>query len=161
MSRRRSFTVAREPIELDLGGAELKAPPIIPPAVLGELLDVAPRITEIEQSKTLPQKDQLEQMMKIIDEVMGLVLVPESAAVFHERLYSRTDPLDLQHEVMPAVEWLIEEYTGRPTQPSPPSSTGSSDGTSSLTSGAPDGDSTPSPSPPTASATPSTPPSTT
>jgi hypothetical protein len=159
VSRRRSFTVAREPVELDLGGAELTAPPIIPPAVLGELLDLAPRITEIEQAKDLPQKDQLDQMMKLIDEVMGLVLVPESATVFHDRLFSRTDPFDLQREVMPAIEWLIEEYTDRPTPPSPPSSTGSSDGISSLTSGAPAGESTPQPSLLIDSATPSTPPS--
>lgn len=161
MSRRGRFSVAREPIELELGGGVLTAPPIIPPAVLGELLDLMPRVAEIEQGQGLSQKDQLEQMMKVIDEVMGLVLVPESAAVFHERLFSRTDPYDLQNEVMPAVQWLVEEYTGRPTPPSPPSPTGSSDGTSSSTSGASEEALTPTSSQPTAGATPSTPPSTT
>jgi hypothetical protein len=119
-----------------------------------------PRVAEIEQAQGLSQKDQLEQMMKIIDEVMGLVLVPESAAVFHERLYSRTDPYDLQREVVPAVMWLVEEYTNRPTEPSPPSMTGSSDGSTPSTPGASVEASTPSTPMLGVSATPPTQPST-
>jgi hypothetical protein len=161
VARRRSFTVAREPVELVLGGDEFRAPPVIPPAVLGEMLEAGERIEEVQKTQGLSHKDQLDQMMKILDEVFGLILVPESAAVFHERLYSRTNPLDLQREVMPALEWLIEEFTDRPTQPSPPSTNGQGDGASSSTSGAPAEASTPTRSQPTAGATPSTPPSTT
>lgn len=161
MSRRRSFTVAREPIELELGGDLFTAPAVIPPAVLGDLLDAGTRIEEAQKTAGLSQRDQLDQMMKILDEVFALVLVPDSVPLFHERLFSRANPFDLVHELVPAVEWLVEEYSDRPTGPSQPSSTGSSGGTSTSTSGAPDEASTPRPSPPTDSATPSTPPSTT
>lgn len=160
LSRRRSFNVAREPIVLELGGEEFTAPPVIAPAVLGDMLDAGEQIGGLNQ-EGMSQKDIFAQMMKILDEVFGLVLVPDSATRFHERLFSRENPFDLGKEVMPALEWLIEEYTERPTVPSPPSSTGSSDGASSSTSGAPDVASTPKPSPPTDGATPSTPPSTT
>jgi len=161
VSRRRSFTVAREPIVLELGGEEFHAPPVIAPAVLGDMLDAGERIGEISGKKDLSQRDMFAEMMKILDDVFGLVLIPESGARFHDRLHSRDNPFDLSKEVMPALEWLIEEYTDRPTEPSPPSSTGSSDGTPNSTSGASEEASTPATSPPTAGATPSTPPSTT
>jgi hypothetical protein len=161
VARRGTFTVAREPIELGLGGDEFTAPPVIPPAVLGDMVDAGERISEIQKVKNLSQKDQLAQVMEVVDNIFGLVLVPESAALFHERLYSRTNPFDLMREVLPALEWLVEEYTSRPTEPSPTSGTGSGGGGSSSTSGALVGASTPSPSLPTGSATPSTPPSTT
>lgn len=161
MARRRSFTVDREPVEVEMGGDWFSAPPVIPPAVLGDMLDAGERIAEIQNTQGLSQKDQLAQMMKILDEVFGLVLVPDSATHFHERLYSRTDPLDLTREVMPALEWLVEEFTDRPTEPSPQSSTGRSDGGTTSTSGASVKASTPSTSPDAGSATPPTPPSST
>jgi hypothetical protein len=161
VARRRSFTVDREPVEVEMGGDWFSAPPVIPPAVLGDMLDAGERIAEIQNTQGLSQKDQLAQMMKILDEVFGLVLVPDSATHFHDRLYSRTDPLDLAREVTPALEWLVEEFTDRPTQPSPPSTTGSSDGSTTSTSGASDAASIPQQSPPDVGATPSTPPSTT
>lgn len=161
MSRRRSFTVKREPIELELGGDLFTAPAVIPPAVLGDLLDAGERIAESQEVAGLSQRDQLEQMMKILDEVFALVLIPESVPLFHERLFSRTNPFDLVNELIPAVEWLVEEYSDRPTGPSQPSSTGASGGQSSSTSGAPAEGSTQNTSQPTDGATPSTPPSTT
>lgn len=161
MARRRSFTVDREPVEVEMGGDWFSAPPVIPPAVLGDMLDAGERIAEIQNTQGLSQKDQLAQMMKILDEVFGLVLVSDSATHFHERLYSRTDPLDLTREVMPALEWLVEEFTDRPTEPSPPSSTGRSDGGTSSTPGASVKASTPSTSPDADSATPPMPPSST
>lgn len=61
----------------------------------------------------------------------------KTAQRFRERLYSRDRPFDMTREVMPAIIALIEEYTGRPTPPSPSSSTPSpGDGTAS-TDGAP------------------------
>jgi hypothetical protein len=159
VARRRSFTVKREPIELELGGDTLYAPPVIPPAVLGDLLAVSQDLGQFGTGNV--GKEEITKIMETLDGVFGLILVPDSAATFHERLFSRTNPFDLLNEVMPAMEWLIEEYTDRPTQPSPPSSTGPSDGQSSSTSGVPVEASTPNLSPPTASAMPSTPPSTT
>lgn len=161
MARRAKFTVEREPIELELGGDVFIAPPVIPPAVLGDMLDAATRIDEVQGAEGLPQKEMLDRMMKILDEVFGLVLVPESAALFHERLFSREKPFDLTRELVPGLTWLVEEYTERPTEPSPQSSTGRSDGGTTSTSGVSVEASTPSTSPDADSATPSTPPSST
>ncbi|MCW6003861.1 hypothetical protein K1W54_04590 [Micromonospora sp. CPCC 205371] len=161
MARKRTFTVDREPVEAEIGGDLFVAPPVIPPAVLGDMLDAGERIGEIQRTQGLSQKEQLNQMMKVLDEVFNLVLIPDSGKAFHERLYSRENPFDLMREVMPALEWLIEEFTERPTEPSPPSSTGRSDGGTSSTPGVLVGASTPSPSTPDVSATPSTPPSST
>lgn len=159
MARKRSFTVKREPVEAEIGGDPFFGPPVIAPAVLADMVAAGDQISELQAANGVSAKDQIEQMMKILDEVFGLVLVPDSATLFHERLYSRTNPFDLLNEVMPAMEWLIEEYTNRPTEPSPPSSTGLSDGTSSSTSGAPVEASTPTYSPLTDGATPSMQPS--
>jgi hypothetical protein len=78
--------------------------------------------------------------------IFDVILTDEkSAQLFRERLYSRTRPFDLIRELIPAITGLIEEYTGRPTQPSSPSWTPSpGDGTAS-TDGAPPAMSIPSP----------------
>lgn len=154
MARRKTFTVAREPIELEAGGDVFTAPAIIPPTVLGDLLDTSEEITKILDDKSLTQRQSVDAVLKAFDELFALILTPDSAQRFHARLFSREDPLDLQRELMPMVEYLIEEYTDRPTSPSPSSTSNSttSDGHSS-TDGAPNGASTPSTFPPTDSAT--------
>ncbi len=148
MTRRLSFTVAREPIVLDIGGEDFHAPAVIPPVVLGKLLEQQKAISGIDIATV-----GVEQVLEAIAEVFGLILVPESGQRFRERLFSRDNPFDLMNEVIPTMTGLIEEYTDRPTQPSPPSSNGqASDGTSS-TAGAPAEQSTPLVSPPTGSST--------
>jgi hypothetical protein len=161
VARRAKFTVDREPIEIELGGDVFTAPPVIPPVILGEMIDAGQRIEDIQGKPGASQKDLLDQMMKVLDEVFGLIFMPESAALFHERLFSREKPFDLNHELVPALMWLVEEYTERPTVPSPPSTTGLGDGGTTSTPGASVEASTPSPSPAEGSATPSTQPSTT
>jgi hypothetical protein len=161
VARRAKFTVDREPVEIELGGDLFTAPPVIPPAILGDMLDAGQRIEEMQNKPGASQKELLDQMMKVLDEVFGLILVPESAALFHERLFSREKPFDLTHELVPALMWLVEEYTERPTVPSPPSPTGPSDGSTTSTSGASAEVSTLPMSVPDVGATPSTPPSTT
>lgn len=39
-----------------------------------------------------------------------------SATYVTERLLSRTDPLEIE-QVQEVMEWMVEEWTGRPTQP--------------------------------------------
>lgn len=153
MARRRSFSIDREPVEFDLGGEDFVAPPVIAPAALAEMIDTQERLVEIQKAEGLSQRQQVEEMLKILDEVFAGILKPESASRFHERLYSRDDPLDLLREVVPCLEWLIEEYADRPTQPSLPSSTGLSDGGVTSTDGAQHGVLIPATCPPTGSST--------
>lgn len=164
MSRRGRFTVAREPIELELGGDLFHAPSIVAPEILAEMLEVLSQVASAMPTTTASPGDikvVLKQAMKLLDDVFGLILAPESADRFRTRLHSRDNPFDLFRELMPALEWLVEEYADRPTQPSPPSTTGLSDGESSSTSGASNGVSIPLPSPRNDGATPLKPPSTT
>jgi hypothetical protein len=154
VARRKTFTRAREPIELEAGGEVFTAPAIIAPVVLGELLDKQEQIANIYADKTLTQRQTMDAILKAVDELMALILVPDSAQRFHARLFSRDEPLDLQYEVMPMLEYLTEEYTDRPTSPSPSStpSLTTSDGQPS-TDGVPNGVSTLSTSTVAASAT--------
>lgn len=121
MVRRLTFTVAREPVEIEVGGETFHAPPVIPPTVLGELADKADETGVILRDTQMTQRQSIEQALKAVDEVMTLVLLPESADRFRERLFSLENPFHLQREIMPLLPALIEEYTDRPTRPSPPS----------------------------------------
>lgn len=129
------------------------APPIIAPAVLGDLMDAVENIDKISADKTLTQRQSIDAAYKAFDEVFGFVLMPESASRFHNRLYSRDDPLSWEEEVMPALIYLIEEYTGRPLEQSSSSAGGLTGSGTFSTSGASPEESTPSTSPPTDSAT--------
>lgn len=141
MAKRFSHTVSREPIEFEMGGEEYTAPPILAPDTLGDLLDKQNSIAEITAKDV--ERETLERVNTVLADIFDLILEPESAARVRERLHSRDRPYDLQREVMPTVMSLVEEYTGRPTQPSPPSSTPSpGDGTTS-TDGPPQTASTP------------------
>jgi hypothetical protein len=154
VARKRNFSVDREPIELVLGGETFHAPAVIAPAALGELLDAQAEVGDLLKIKELTQGEQIKQVLKLLDAVFRGILVPESSERFSKRLHSRDNPFDLMREVMPAVEWLVEEYSSdRPTQPSSPSGTGSNDGGANSTAGAPPAAWTPAISPPTGSST--------
>ena len=74
----------------------------------------------------------IDQLFSLFDEM----LLDESAAVFQSRLRDKTNPIGKDH-IIPVLEWLMETYGLRPTQPSSPSSTSSAvDDSMSLTDGA-------------------------
>lgn len=136
MVRRLNFTAAREPIELTLGGDLFHAPPTIAPAALVEALALQDQLSEISTEKTGDGLDAMPKILKVIADAFALILVPESAQRFRARLASRDNPFDLMREVMPALAALVEEYTDRPTEPSPSSSSGSTSDGGSSTGGA-------------------------
>lgn len=155
-----NFSVSRKPIPFGLGGEQFAAEPVIATESLGEMLDAAEAVDRIQADSSISQREQLKQVLQVFDAAFRSVLVEDRKERFSERLFSTTEPFDLGRELMPCLQWLIEEYTGRPTEPSPPSTTGRSDGSTSSTSGASDAVSTPSTSVDAGSATQSTPPST-
>lgn len=58
----------------------------------------------------------------------NLVLVPESAAKFEDKMRNdRLDPID-QEQALDIMLWVLEQYGVRPTQPSSDSSDGSQTG---------------------------------
>lgn len=130
MPRRRDFTSQKQPIEFTIDADTFHAPVSIPAPVLFDLLKMQNRLPQITEMEP-------EEAFNLLGEMIRLLLAPDSAERFMERLYSRTEPLDLAEQVMPIIAWLVEEYTGRPLPPASPSPNSSnSDGTSS-TDGAP------------------------
>lgn len=71
-------------------------------------------------------------------EIFEVFILPESYAVFSRRLGDRKNPIDVQ-QLMEIIQWIIEIYAARPTQPSSSSSdtSVSGDGGTPLTAGAP------------------------
>jgi len=68
-------------------------------------------------------------------EFFGGILLDDGADRLKKQAHSKTDPLDVK-QLMEIMNWLLEVYGLRPTEPSTPSSTGSSDGGTSSTDGA-------------------------
>lgn len=81
-------------------------------------IDALSRISNL--GKNVAEPEQIESVFTFFE----LILFPDSANELRIRRESKEKPLGVQH-LMPIVEWLVEEYGLRPTQPSSLSSTGS------------------------------------
>lgn len=95
-----------------------------------------------------------EQQLGIFSDVLSLILVPESHARFVKRFADPENPIELE-QAADVVNWAMEHYGRRPTQPSSPSPAGPDNpasGTSS-TDAAPPQASIPATFQPTASST--------
>jgi len=116
----RSFTSRRlADFTFDIDGEAFTA---IGTAPAGPLLDVA----------AAHDDERIAMMMAFLDGV----LVPESAERFAARLRSTDNPIDAQ-TLGEVVEYLVEVYSRRPTQPGEPSPNGDSTTGTSLTVAAP------------------------
>lgn len=115
-----------------MDGDTFVAPAKIPPIRLADISTLAAEIGKAEK---------LRQKLEAIADVFDQILTPESAPRFRERILSNDGDVafDLNEQVMPLLQWLMEEYGLRPTQPSPPSSDGPSDGGTGLTDTVPNG----------------------
>lgn len=118
------------------GDEVYEAPAVIPFDALTNLGKMSGRFTNI----TTMEPDKL---VELLGEVFDGILLPDSARRLKDRLTDRENSIDVMRQVIPALNWLLEEYGLRPTEPSPPSSTGPSDGGTSSTAGAPPEASTP------------------
>lgn len=63
--------------------------------------------------------------VRALGQFLDVVLMPESHARFSARMSNPEKPVDVE-TVGDVVAWLLEVYTGRPTEPSSPSSPESS-----------------------------------
>jgi len=64
-----------------------------------------------------------EEQINAIGDALGLVLLPDSNARFQKRLEDLENPIGLE-QAGRIIEWLMEQYGHRPTEPSSDSSTG-------------------------------------
>jgi hypothetical protein len=65
----------------------------------------------------------IEQQLTVMKDALSLVLLPESHARFTKRLSDLENPIELE-QTIEVVQWLMEVYGHRPTQPSSPSANG-------------------------------------
>lgn len=120
-----------EPKGFTIGPDRFEGPPIIPPVVWGDLMEAARGLGGFQMGNREEIAAALERVAKFTD----VVLTDESAPRFRERLFSRTEPIDLVKQVIPILNYLMEVYAVRPPQASGGSTNGSSDagGTSTAT----------------------------
>jgi len=80
----------------------------------------------------------LPKVMAQVSKTLGFldtVLLPDSAQRFAARMNSATEPITLD-QAFKVWTWLVEQYSGRPTQPSSPSANGHDGTGTSSTAGA-------------------------
>jgi hypothetical protein len=136
VARTLNFTIDRQPLDLVIGGDHFNPPPVLAPDALADLLDMRTRMSDVfaklQSGAEKAEPGALREALGFLVELYAQILPPDDITRFRERLFSRVDPYDLMREVVPAIIGLVEEYSGRPTRPSPPSSTPpGSDGTPS------------------------------
>lgn len=111
----RDFTEKHERLVFRIDEDVFEAARALPGKVLARF---AGRFADIEN--TAPDK-----AMDAITDALGLVLLPESNALFQKRLDDVVNPISLD-QAGHVIEWLMEHYGQRPTEPSSPSATGPS-----------------------------------
>lgn len=100
---------------------EFFLPAVIAPIMLGELIESAKGMGGF----SIGNKAEVEAALERIAAMTDLLLTEETAPRFRERLFSRTEPMDLNEQVLPIVRWIIEVYSVRPTEASSDSTNGS------------------------------------
>jgi hypothetical protein len=78
----------------------------------------ATRFTDIE-------KTPIGEQLNVFADALGMVLLPESNSLFQKRLDDLAKPIELE-QASDVIQWLLEAYGLRPTEPSSDSSTGPS-----------------------------------
>lgn len=119
----RDFSSKRKPISFTIEADVFHGPAVLPAAVFGELMEAAKGLGSFQMTDA----KQVDAALERVAEFTDLILTPETAPRFRERLLSRTEPLDLVEQVLPIVQWLAEVYGMRPTQ-APSNSVSGSDG---------------------------------
>lgn len=122
----------------------------VPDIAGGLLIDFAVHAASLSEAE-------LESQPQIFTAMFDLVLFDDSAKLFTERMRDKNRPITIS-QAMDVVNWLMEQYGMRPTQPSESSSDGSAPqvSTTNLTGTAPVEVSTSWDSPPPDSSTSST-----
>jgi hypothetical protein len=109
----KDFTEHHERLLFRIDGDEFEAARALPGKVLARF---ASRFADIEKAGH-------EQQLDAIGDALGMVLLPDSNARFQKRLEDLENPIGLE-QAGRVIEWLLEHYGMRPTEPSSDSSTG-------------------------------------
>jgi len=109
----KDFSRARERIEFVIDGDVFQAAPALPGKTLTEF---AKRFADIADTD-------LSERLDVFADALGMVLLPDSAALFQKRFEDLANPIELE-QASDVIVWLLEQYGLRPTRPSSPSSSG-------------------------------------
>lgn len=119
----RDFSRKRKRLNFTIDGEEFEAAPGLPGDIYAEF---------VTTYTSTGDTDTYQQQHDALKQALALVLLDESYERFQARLRDKTRPIE-DAQMSDVVLWLLEEYAGRPTQPSPDSS----DGPASPASGTP------------------------
>ena len=124
-------------------GEVFEAPPALGPGQLVELVDVLKTMGSLAGGATDPESARA--AIQSIGRVFSELLDEETGPKFVALLTDRKKPVDLKRQLMPILQWLLEEYGLRPTTASPASSNTSTptDAGTNSTDGPPLEESTP------------------
>ncbi|WP_328436874.1 hypothetical protein OHA71_06375 [Streptomyces sp. NBC_00444] len=111
----RDFTEKHQRLLFQIDGDVFEAARALPGKVLARF---GSRFADMDNAAPDKQLD-------AITEALAMVLLPESNAVFQKRLDDLENPISLE-QAGHVIEYLLEAYGQRPTEPSSPSSTGPS-----------------------------------
>lgn len=109
----KDFSRKRERLAFRIDDDVFEAATALPGKTLARF---ATRFTDIERT---PFNKQLE----LFADALGMVLLPESNSRFQKRLDDLENPIELE-QASDVIQWLMEAYGLRPTEPSSDSSTG-------------------------------------
>lgn len=114
------------------------APPIIAPATFAALTGMAGRLAELNlgDGDTPLSEELINQLIGAFGDLFVELLDEATGPRFKTRLESKTEPIDLMRQAVPALYWLIEAYGLRPTEPPSSSSNGLDGGGLGSTDGA-------------------------
>jgi hypothetical protein len=129
----KDFSRPKRQVKFTVGGYEYEAMSAIP---LGLALDMA---KVARTFKAVDEDSRLDGLWQFFD----AALMGDGGKQIQKQAYDKTDPLDT-NQLVSIMNWLLEVYGLRPTEPSSNSSTGSSESGTSSTDGVQAEDSTPS-----------------
>lgn len=109
--RTRDFSRTVRALDFTADGDRFEAIPGVPPGTLQELVEIS-------------KADLASDLTRVL-EFYRIVLLPNSFPLFEQRFTSKDKPIDT-FQCVEIMTWLLEQYTVRPTQPSPASSDSSS-----------------------------------
>jgi hypothetical protein len=109
----KDFTEEHERLQFRIDGDVFEAARALPGKTLAKF---AARFAGIAESTT-------EDHVDIVADALGMVLLPDSNALFQKRFEDLERPIQLE-QASDVITWLLEQYGLRPTQPSSPSSSG-------------------------------------
>ena len=122
------FSIRKPPRQFRIDSDTFHVPAVLPAAVAVEFS----RMTKMNPN---------EQFLAI-GEVLDIVMLPESAELFARRMRDPSNPIGVEH-IAEVVQWLMQEYGDRPTQPSSDSQASPMTTGTPSTAGAPLVESTP------------------